>query len=259
MSFFHSCLTVSLFMVVLSYGPHFPLFGEEEKTQYLGQFQGDSSIEIEDSQGLLDLNKDFTIEMWVGWQPTGRDEFFAGDEAWPGMSDRIKVQGNCGWVLRKLARAKYEVLDFTFGCKEKGWVSVKGQYEKTTPAVHLVVSRFNDVIAVIANGQVVAQQNVRSLTILPAPTPSYLGPRKHGHERTFHGTIGFFRMANVAHYRNAPFRPKLIEEPDQDDLVFYNFREIDDGNLVDLPGDSGNGVTRTTHPGISHNVKFTSD
>jgi len=259
MAHFRCSMTVSLFLIVLSFGQSSPLIGEEEKTQYLGQFQGDSRIEIHDSQGLLDLNNDFTIEMWVSWQPTGRNEYFAGDEAWPGMTDLIKVQGNCGWVLRKLAREKYEVLDFTFGCKEQGWVSVKGQYAKTTPAVHLVVSRFKDVIAVIANGQVIAQQNVRGLTILPAPTSSYLGPRQHGHERTFHGTIGFFRMANVAHYRKVPCRPKLIEEPDKDDLVFYNFRQIENGNVVDQTGDSGNGVTRKAHHGVTHNVKFTSD
>lgn len=259
MSRFHSGIMLGLFLVVFSLGPNSDLFGEEEKTQYLGQFLGDSYIEIEGSQGLLDLNRDFTIEMWVGWQPTGRNEYFAGDEAWPGMSDQIKVQGNCGWVLRKLAREKYEVLDFTFGCKEKGWVNVKGQYQKTTEAVHLVVSRYRDVVALIANGQIVAQQNVRGLTILPAPTPIYLGPRKHGHRRTLNGTIGFFRMANVAHYRKVPFRPKLIEEPDKNDLVFYSFREIDDGKLIDRTAESRDGVVRTTHNGVSHNVKFTSE
>jgi hypothetical protein len=259
MSAFHSRITILLFLTVSSLNPELHIFGEEEQTHNLGQFLGNSFVEIEDSQGLIDLNKDFTIEMWVSWQPTGRNEYFAGDEAWPGMSNQIHVQGNCGWVLRKLAREKYEVLDFTFGCKEMGWVNVKGQYQKTTPAVHLVVSRFKDVIAVIANGQIVAQQNVRGLTILPAPTATYLGPRKYGHERTFNGTIGFFRLSNIAHYRKTPFRPKLIEEPDKNDLVFYNFREIKNGSLIDLTQDSGTGVTRPAHHGLSHNVKFTSD
>jgi hypothetical protein len=248
-----------LFLVAFFLAPCSLLFSGDAKTQYLGQFMGNSYIEVEGSQGLFNLNKDFTIEMWVSWQPTGRSEYFAGDEAWPGMSDQIKVQGNCGWVLRKLAREKYEVLDFTFGCKEQGWVNVKGKYQKTTDAVHLVVSRYRDVIALIANGQIVAQQNVKGLTILPAPTPIYLGPRKHGHRRTLNGTIGFFRMANVAHYRKAPFRPKLVEEPDKNDLVFYDFREIDDGKLIDLSAESRDGVTKAAHDGISHNVKFTSE
>lgn len=237
--------------------PSVELYADDEPLRYAGIFENNAYIEIEKSEGLLDLNKDFTIEMWLGWQPSGRNEYFAGDEAWPSMSSQIQVQHECGWVLRKLARKDYEVLDFTFGCKESGWVSVKGQFQKTTDAVHLVVSRYRDVISVIANGQLVAQKDVKGLTILPAPTPIYLGPRKHGHQRTFEGGIGFLRLANAAYSRTAPFQPQLIEASDEHDLVFYDFRKIENGKLVDLAVVSRNGLGHTANHGVCHNVQFT--
>lgn len=232
------------------------LSATDEAVQSVGKFAGDSYVEIEQSQQLLDLNRDFTIEMWVSWQPSGRKEYFAGDEAWPSMSSQIQVEHECGWVLRKLARKDYEVLDFTFGCKESRWVSVKGEFQKTTEAVHLVVSRYRDVISVIANGQVVAQKDVKGLTILPAPTPIYVGPRKHGHQRTFQGTIGFFRLANAAYSRAVPFEPQLIEGPAENDLVFYDFRKIEDGKLIDLATVSRNGLGNTANHGMCHKVQF---
>src|SRR5262249_33647040 len=50
---------------------------------------------------LLDLNKDFTIEMWVRFPPQDKKTLYlAGDEAWPDMSPEVKVSCSCGWVLR---------------------------------------------------------------------------------------------------------------------------------------------------------------
>lgn len=247
----------ALLVLFLSFTSPVQLPAADETVQYLGQFADDAYVEIEGSEGLLDLNKDFTIEMRVSWQPSPPRAYFAGNEAWPGMSDQIKVQTQCGWVLRKIAGNDFDELDFTFACKGKNWVRVKGRFRKTTDTVHLAVSRDRDVISLFANGQIVAQKNVSGFTIVPSPTPLYLGPRNHGHQRTFNGTISFFRLANVALYRNAPFQPPSIEEPGEHDLVFYSFRRIKGGKLIDQTGFSRNGVTRPTHNGDSHNVRFT--
>ena len=60
------------------------------------QFAGRSYIEIQKSAGALDLDHDFTIEMWAKWQRPDAWDVFAGDEAWPSMSSEVPVVGGAG-------------------------------------------------------------------------------------------------------------------------------------------------------------------
>lgn len=242
MRIFHLSYLVILFGISLCCTAS-NLFADDEKpTQLIGQFVDRAYVEVTKSKDALDISDDFTIELLARWQPAQRYEYFAGNEAWPDMSDSIKVQNNCGWVLRKIFKEKAEMIDFTFGTKETGWFSIRGPFARNSEWVHIVVSRFNDNIAIIVNGQLAATQSVKGLTYLPCPTEIYLGPRKHSTDRQLNSSMAFFRMANKAHFRKVPFKAKLPKKPDEEDLVYYDFKQSKRDTLIDLSGNDRHGI-----------------
>src|SRR4051812_32468321 len=75
--------------------------GEKARSANYLSFIGRNSVELQETQGMIDLNAEFTVETWVRWDPEAAPgQYIIGDEAWPGMSPKLKVDQTGGWVLR---------------------------------------------------------------------------------------------------------------------------------------------------------------
>src|SRR5262249_12142580 len=71
-----------------------PSGAQPSKSPYLW-LTGQNRVELENTAGMIDLNGEFTVEMWVKF---GKGvHYFAGDETWPGVAN---VDRPYGWILR---------------------------------------------------------------------------------------------------------------------------------------------------------------
>lgn len=192
---------------------------------------------------MLDLSKDFTIEMWVRWQSSNRPEYFAGDEAWPKMSPEVDTIYKSGWVLRKIpGRRNSDMLNFTFGTIEGGWVDLSYRFVRSGGSVHLAVCRRDDKISLYANGKRLVSKSIEGMTLVASPTGIFLGGTKFGSEkRRLMGDIAVFRISDEARYR-ITYKPKLHLDNDEHTLVLYDFlKQTATGKAEDLSGHSRHG------------------
>src|SRR5262249_12253975 len=145
------------------------------------RLEGRSYIELADTRGLLDLNKDFTIEMWLRFPPAqGSSVNLAGDEAWHEMSPEIDVPHACGWGLRtQPVPAKGMPLDFTVGAESNNdpkleWFSIHGEPANVSVGFHhLAVCRSGDRLLLFWGGRLHASGSCAGVRFLPAPTNLY--------------------------------------------------------------------------------------
>lgn len=219
--------------------------GDDDTGPYVARFSKRTHIEIQESTRLLDLNDDFTIEVWVKWIYPGRFECIAGDEAWPEMSPRIKVDSPCGWILRKRLKDKQEVLEFNVGAEGKNWLNVGGLLPKSAiPGIwqHVAVCRRGTIITLYLNGRRLAAKSVRNLTLLTSPTPIFLGVREDAHpDRQFEGFVRQFHIANHARYLQS-FKPDSEFKADGDhSLVLFTFDSPEDNLITDSSGKGHHG------------------
>lgn len=223
------------------------LFVQVEKTPSFGfaRFSGLARIEIAKSKNMLDLRKDFTIEIWVRFQKTIKDQYFAGNYASPGMSPKVKVAYNCGWVLRKRRERNFrgrpsktgkDRLEFAFGTLQNGWSKLEYKYKPSGAAVHIAVCRRGDRLTMYVNGAAVARASVRGLTVVMSPTPIYVGPRPFmPSDRQFRGDVQAFRISSRSRYGAARFKPDINLKADKTTLVLYDFsQQTDRTQAIDL-------------------------
>lgn len=221
------------------------LVAPNDSTTGFARFAGNSRIEIAKSAKMLDLRKDFTIEIWTRFQKSIQDQYFAGNEAWPRMSPRVKVAYNCGWVLRKRRQRDFrgrpskrgaDRLEFTFGTLQGGWTTLSYKFKPSGAALHLAVCRKGDWLTMSANGQPVARKNLRGVSVVMSPTPIYLGGRRYAPaDRKFRGDIQAFRISDKSRYGTSRFKPPISLKADKHCLVLYDFRQQSDKTkAVDL-------------------------
>jgi len=206
------------------------------------QFTGRSYIEIEKSVGALDLDHDFTIEMWAKWQRPDAWDVFAGDEAWPSMSSEVPVVGERGWTLRKQRVDNARIVDFTVG-SDSSWLGMTAPLPANSYAwFHIAVCRNANDVMMFLNGRRVANLSVAGKKLLNSPSPMYLGVRKYAHvDRFFEGQIRGFHASTAAKY-TANFNPPVKLTKDDKTLVLFNFAGASGRTVVDESGNHRNGV-----------------
>ena len=210
--------------------------------QYAARFTGRSSVEVQDSAGVLDLNSDFTIEICAKWRISELLECIAGDEAWPEMSNEVKVAENCGWTLRKYRVKHRDMLEFTVGT-EGGWLNLQWPLPKLQDKwMHIAVCRHDNLLTLLVDGKRQASANLKGKRLIKSPTSLYLGVRPHAHHnRKFDGFVRAFRISNTARY-SASYTPSESFVSDDATLVLFNFSEDSDKSIPDQSGHNRNGV-----------------
>ena len=199
------------------------------------RFEGTGYVELPELGSVLDLHQSFTIELWACWSASSKGQYFAGDEAWPGMHPELSVPKTSGWVLRTRAMAKREVLDFTIATTTQGWLSVLGPPQKHVDGWHhIAVVKTPDEIQLFLDGASIATTPCRNLAFESSPTNLYLGPRKFsGPNRQFQGAIHGFRLSSIARYQK-PFRPRLRRRNDDATIIILLSGDLTpDGRLED--------------------------
>ena len=195
------------------------------------QFNGQRGIRLSETTNFLDLNKDFTIEMWVHI-PFDKNNplYLAGDEAWPNMHPNVKVPRPCGWVLRTRPDLGMGVaLDFTIAAElpdntDSEWIGARGQPEPERQGFqHVAVCRTEDHILLFWAGRRYAALDCKGRRFVPSPTDCFLGPRDNGFfNRMFTGQISDFRISSKARYLE-DFTPADRFELDADTLLLSDF------------------------------------
>ena len=222
----------------------------ERREPYAARFSEQDYVEVRNSAGMLNLNRDFTIELWARWPANSKAEFLAGDEAWPEMSKQLVIDAECGWVIRYGDFFGKPSLDFNVGVKDRRkWLSTNAPVRLSDHWHHVAACRRDGIISLYLDGVPIAETSVDGVTLVPSPTLTYLGCRKNCHvDRKFNGEIAKFRMSSMARYRDA-FKPEKEWEDDDQTLVLFNVEKpVRPGFLEDASGNNRMGVLS---PGVN--------
>src|SRR5262249_14214505 len=129
---------------------------------------GQNRVELANTAGIIDLNGDFTVEMWVKFA-RGDVQYFAGDETWPGVA---KVDRPSGWVLRI---AEDERMNFTAGATITDRPGVEWAQERGDVIVfdddwhHLAVSSSREGIHVFLDGRPYLHMKTANIRFMNSP------------------------------------------------------------------------------------------
>lgn len=219
------------------------------RESYAARFTDQAHVEIQNSEGLLNLNRDFTIEVWARWPADSQSEYLAGDEAWPQYPKDISVTRTRGWVLRYRVFEGKPVLDFTVAIDDsREWLSTMAPVQVDQQWHHVAACRTKDTIVLYLDGEPIAQSKVDA-ALVSSPTPVYLGCRKQCFaDRRFTGDIGRFRISNSARY-SEPFMPQGNWTSDERTLIHFDFRSPAKGRTI--RDTSGNDLAGVFSPGVS--------
>lgn len=213
------------------------------RESYAARFSNQAHIEVRNSEGILNLNHDFTIEIWARWPPGSQSEYLAGDEAWPQYPKDIRVDRTHGWVLRYRVFEGKPILDFTVAISDpREWLSTMAPVQVDSQWHHVAACRRKDKIVLYLDGEPIAESKVDA-ALVPSPTPVYLGCRKHCFaDRLFTGDIGRFRISNSARYAE-PFAPQGDWTSDERTMLHFDFRSpAKDRTIRDTSGNDLAGV-----------------
>src|SRR5262249_31835123 len=154
---------------------------------------------LANTAGMIDLNGEFTVEMWVKF---GKElNYLAGDETWPGVA---KVERPYGWVLRIREDKR---LDFTAGAGIAGrpglqWAGGRGGGpvgcdDDWHP---LAVSGGREGIDVFLDGKPYLHQTKSNITFMNSPFNIFLGPAALTIDRPVNCHFKAFRVSGKQHY-----------------------------------------------------------
>jgi hypothetical protein len=198
-------------------------------------------VELEKTRGAFDLQKPFTIELWVRWNTDIlKMMYLAGDEAWPGMSRNIQVEAECGWVIRttKVQDADKQAVDFTVAASARGkrdWLRVITPLRRIQPGQwqHIAVCRTASELRIYWDGNLATRRSIAGITLHNSPSNVFLGVRRNGWEdREFVGDIRAFQITAKARY-NYPFKPEMPLKRDEAAIVFLDFSTANDSQVPD--------------------------
>src|SRR5437588_7599887 len=172
-------------------------------------FEKRDYVEIEGTKN-FNLSAAFTVEMWVTWSIRERDrQYLFGDEAWPGMSEKIPVKQESGCALRTTPLShRLRAVELVLG-STNGWLVVTG---KEVPELggwhHIAVSKSPQMLRLFRDGKLDAEKTCTGVTFNSSPTNLFLGVRQYGwKDRSFQGGIRMFRISSSARYETS-FKPQ---------------------------------------------------
>lgn len=243
------------FSIVVSYLCVAPALWADDpiRTPYItfGSGSRTECVELEKTRGMIDLQKPFTVELWTRWDADVVDKphYLAGDEAWPGMSDKVLVAALSGWVVRttKLKDADKYAIEFNVAASARGsreWLSVATSYQRVESKVwqHIAICRTSKELWVFWNGKPAARQSLVGIELHSSPSNVFLGVRKHAWlDREFVGDIRAFRASSKARY-GPKFMPLAFRETDDDTLLLLDLSGAEDAIVPDISGHGRNGT-----------------
>jgi len=212
---------------------------------------------VRQSQGALDLNKPFTIELWARWWDGGAARMvpLCGDEVWRGMHATINAPGAAGFVLRR-HRWKLDqfILDFTAGTTSNSWYQVWGRpIPRDTGWFHVAVVREPHRVRLYYNGEEIGRAAAQGVTFRASPTDLFLGTRLHAWmDRANAHDLRAFHVAQRALY-DGPFLPPRHFTPDKQTEILLDFAQARGRRLPDLSGNMHDGIF--DGPGIFDSIR----
>ncbi len=228
-------------------------------SDYVVQFSGRQFVEIANTTGALDVNGDFTIEIWIRWprRPDENLQSIATDEAWQYLDD---VDRTHGWVLRTRPAGSRYVLDFTVAGEVTPWLNTfSSPIQHTGEWHHIAVCKSAREIRIHLDGKTVGARRF-SETFVPSPIPLCLGPPHLAPaDRRLDGQVQSFRISSIARY-TGDFTPPTSFERDGNTVVLLGFSH---GHAEDLSGNGRHGKffgpTWATSDKLSVRVAVTAD
>jgi hypothetical protein len=208
---------------------------EPEAPRVALKFADQASVELADTQGLFDVNGEFTVEVWCRWERfPSRGQTLCGDEAWAGMHAEIDAPPTSGWTLRVTPRDGALEFDFTLAAEGNQWASVLSPRLTFSDGwQHVAVSKSADEIRLFHNGRRMATRLVTE-RFVQGVTPIYVGVRKYPFvDRAFDGQIGGLRISSSVRYEDS-FEPMVRPALDSDTLVLLDFESPTSSQISDL-------------------------
>jgi hypothetical protein len=187
---------------------------------------------VENSRGALDLNKDFTIELWLGAHRAPGE--VAGDMAWNSSGQPKAVSG---WALRGVKTPEGYRMEFTVVAADGQLITLPGVSANFgRDPHHVAVCRAGDELRMFIDGKSTSKQNA-SQPLASGPGPIFLGVAGTAPEGSrVRANVHSFHVSSVARYGN-DFQPSLFTSDDQS-LVLLDFGA---GNTDDLSGHGRSG------------------
>jgi hypothetical protein len=196
---------------------------------------GQGHVELKDTAGMIDLNRPFTVEMWVKF---GKGvHYFVGDEAWAdsGPVLRPNITHPHGWVLR----IQDERMNITLAQAGKNdWVGLVGPRIKFDDQWHhIAVSKGGNSLQVFLDGSGYLHVNTADIRFVNCPLNLFLGPNNANGDRALNCAFRAFRVSDKQVYAG-PFTPPRQFRKTEDTLLLLDF-SAGEGRI--LPDQSGRG------------------
>lgn len=211
-------------------------------------FRGNDRVELADSRGLIDLQKPFTFEVWLRFEPEKNTHWIAGDLIiGPNHAD-VPAGGIAGWQL---------FVPQTQAGRHRIAFSTREGYASDFPVVangwhHLAASGDTRRVTVHVNGRRSASGEISTLqsSFVASPIPIHIGGHEFLHANQppgFTGDLRALRISSICRY-TANFQPSPVLVSDADTQV-----------LLDFPGSTGNTITDASghgHHGTIHGAQW---
>ncbi len=223
----------------------------EEASSYLHFASRNDHVELDKSRGAIDLQKPFTIELWVRWDADiiDKKQYLAADEAWKGMSEKIPVTAECGWVIRTtpVKDADKQAIEFVIGASKAGtrsWLTLTTGTQRVEANAwqHVAICRTATDLRIFWNGKPTVRRSVAGLELHSAPSNIFLGVRKDAWEdRQFVGDIRACRLSSKSRY-DEKFAPQIPKDKDEWTIAILDLATAEDGRVSDLSGNKHHGT-----------------
>ncbi len=208
------------------------------------RFKDAECVEITRTAGVLNLNGDFTIELWARWPNDGKSQYFATDEVWPEMNSALPVQKAGGWALRYNPPGGSPGLEFAIANAATGeWLTIScGSLTDTESWKEIAISKSSKIVRLFVNGKLRAFKAISGMRFAASPTNIFVGVRRFAYgNRRFGGDVRAFRISTTARY-DADYAPAESFAPDAASLAIFEFSEGDSDFVQDLSGNGHRGL-----------------
>ncbi len=209
--------------------------------QFALRFGGNDRLEIVNSRGLVDVQKPFTIEMWLRFSPDEDSHWLTGDLVFGPNHPEASRTNPAGWQFwimkteagrQRIAVATGKGFLGEFLIKENAWR-------------HLAVCRSENQFLVFVDGRRAAAQPVELLTahLTPSPVNLYIGGHEYLHPTqpiAFRGDLRAYRVSSVCRYLDN-FAPAELLPNDDSTSVLLDFSGDTPDAVADLSGGGHDG------------------
>ena len=186
-------------------------------------FRGTDRVELADSRGLIDLQKPFTFEVWLRFEPEKNTHWIAGDLIIGPNHAEVPTGVIAGWQL---------FVPQTQAGRHRIAFSTRDGYASDFPVVangwhHLAASGDARRVTVHVNGRRSASGELSTLqtTFVASPIPIHIGGHGYLHANQppgFCGDLRALRISSICRY-TANFEPSPTLAADADTQVLWIF------------------------------------